>query len=583
MTTIFKLMKAYPMHITIALIFMLTELATELVLPLFMGRIIDLGIRTEDLNQTIIWGSLMIGVSLFAFVSGIINTYFAAYVAQHTGADLREKVYIKIQQFSFKNLDRFQTSSLITRLTNDVTQLERFVFMSLRIATRAPLLVIGSTVMALFVSVRLSLILLIALPLLIVFMMTLIKYGSVLFRQIQQKLDQVNKVMRENLSGIRLIKAYVREDEEAERFSKKSAALKDQTIFTLRLMDISGPVIMLVMNAAILLILFQARDAIISTQLDVGDVVAVLNYATRIMQAIGMLNWISMAYTRSKASINRINEVLDEPVDLTTGNHRLEHKETGSHLAFSSVRFRYQPDLKEALSIPHLNILKGEHVAIIGATGSGKSTFMQLIPRAYDPTAGHISLYGQALPTLTLDDLRQHIGYVPQSTQLFSGTVSDNLRFGKADATEEELILAAKDAAIHDTIMRLPHGYQTLIGQRGVNLSGGQKQRLSIARALVRQPALLLLDDATSALDLATERHILDQIKKRQATLIMVTQKISTMKQMDRILLFRDGHIEADGSHHTLLNDSTLYQTIAKSQHEEVAPWQEADINLEKK
>lgn len=570
MKTIVKLVAHYPKQILVALLFMLAELATELVLPLFMGKIIDTGIREADLDATIFWGSLMIGISLFAFLSGIINSFFSAYVSQQVGADLREQVYRKVQQFSFRNLDRFPTSTLITRLTNDVNQLQRFTFMLMRIATRAPLLIMGSAIMALIVDVRLSLVLIITLPVLIIFIVLFIRYGAKLFRQIQRKLDRVNQVMRENLAGMRLIKAYGRQTEEKARFHARSNNLKNHTIFTIRLMDLSGPVVTLVMNGAILLILFQARASVLTDQLAVGDVVAILNYAIRMMQAIGMLNWISMAYTRSKASVNRINEVLIEPIDLTSGPNTLTTESTRAHIDFQSVHFRYHASRPDALKAINLTISRGEHVALIGATGSGKTTLMELIPRAYDPTTGVVSLFSQPLPSLTLESIRQHIGYVPQSTQLFSGTVLENLRFGKPDATIEEVINAAKDAAIHETIMTLPNQYETTLGQRGVNLSGGQKQRLAIARALLRRPELLLLDDATSALDLATEGHILRAIKQRQTTLIMVTQKVSTMKQMNRIVLLERGRINANGTHHQLLKTSALYRTIAASQHEEV-------------
>ncbi|GEM04220.1 putative ABC transporter ATP-binding protein YfiB [Halolactibacillus miurensis] len=570
MKTIVKLVAHYPKQILVALLFMLTELATELILPLFMGKIIDSGIRQADLDGTIFWGSLMIGISLFAFLSGIINSFFSAYVSQQVGADLREQVYRKIQQFSFRNLDRFPTSTLITRLTNDVNQLQRFTFMLMRIATRAPLLIIGSAIMALIVDVRLSLVLVITLPVFIIFIVLFIRYGAKLFRQIQRKLDRVNQVMRENLAGMRLIKAYGRQNEERARFHARSNDLKNHTIFTIRLMDLSGPVVTLVMNGAILLILFQARASVLTDQLAVGDVVAILNYAIRMMQAIGVLNWISMAYTRSKASVNRINEVLVEPIDLTSGPNTLTPESTRAHIDFQSVHFRYHASRPDALKAINLTISRGEHVALIGATGSGKTTLMELIPRAYDPTSGEVSLFSQPLPSLTLESIRQHIGYVPQSTQLFSGTVLENLRFGKPDATIEEVIESAKDAAIHETIMTLPAQYETTLGQRGVNLSGGQKQRLAIARALLRRPELLLLDDATSALDLATEGDILRAIKQRQTTLIMVTQKVSTMKQMNRIVLLERGCINANGTHRQLLKTSVLYRTIAVSQHEEV-------------
>ncbi len=570
MLKVLSFLKLYKKPIYIALLLMFVELFVELLSPLFIAKIIDDGILKNDLSVVLIWGGIMIGLSFLGFAAGIINSFYAAHVSQSFGYDVRKSLFEKVQSFSFANLNRFPTSSLITRLTNDVTQIQVLVFMALRIAARAPLLVIGGVVMALIVNWQLALILVVAMPLLLLFMVWLMSKGVKLFRAVQEKLDAVNSVMRENLLAMRLIKAFLRKKHEQERFAKTNHELKDQTVTALRLIELTMPVLLLVMNLSILGVLWFGSFQVNANQANVGEIVALINYATRIMFAFSVFSFILMGFAIAKASSARISEVLDAEVDLTDGEGTsLTENTVQGNVQFDQVSFKYPDTEDKVLKDITFNVKAGETVAILGATGSGKSSLFQLIGRLYDVSNGAIYLDGQNIKTMKLDFLRKRIGYVPQEARLFSGTVIENIRWGKEDATMDDIARAAKAAQIHETIAKLPQQYETILGQRGVNLSGGQKQRISIARALIRKPKVLLLDDSTSALDLQTEAKILGAIKKQSCTTFIITQKISTVMAADNILLLEDGMIVAKGKHDDLMKKSALYQKIYASQHYE--------------
>lgn len=567
MLKLFSYLKSYKVLIGIAWFLMLVELFVELSSPLFMARIINEGIEQNNLTTVMIWGGIMIALSIVSFASGIINSFYASRISQGFGYDLRKEVFEKVQSFSFANLDRFPTSSLITRLTNDVRQLQMVVFMGLRIAARAPLQIIGAVIMSLIVNWRLALILFIVMPLLLLFMIWLMSKGVLLFQSVQRKLDTVNSVMRENLSGMRLIKAFLRKNHEQEKFATASEDLKQTTMKALRMVELSMPVLLFVMNTSILIILWFGNIQIANEQTNVGNIVALVNYATRIMHAFSVFTFILMGLARARASAERITEVLDVTVDLKDGEGSAEEPDRKGNLLFDHVSFQYPTTMENVLNDISFNVNNGTTVAVLGATGSGKSSLFQLIPRLYDVTAGAIYLDGEDIRTMSFDYLRKQIGYVPQETRLFSGTVRENICWGKDDATTEEIIDAAKAAQIHETIIKLPEQYETKLGQRGVNLSGGQKQRLSIARAMIRKPKILLLDDSTSALDLQTEAKILEAIKSLSCTTLIITQKITTVMVADTILLLEDGEVVAKGNHDSLLKDSELYQKIYQSQH----------------
>ncbi|OZM56979.1 ABC transporter ATP-binding protein [Lottiidibacillus patelloidae] len=567
MLKVLSFLKPYKIHVSVALFFMLTELAVELSQPLLMAKIIDDGIVQRDMNTVIVWGSVMVGISLIAFASGIINSFYAAHVSQGLGYDLRVRLYEKIQSFAFANFNTYPTSSLITRMTNDVMQIQQTMFMSLRIMMRAPLLIIGGLVMALLVNSKLAISILISVPLLFFFLIWVLRKGSKLYTSVQKRLDKVNSVMRENLFAIRLIKALVTRKHEGKRFNRANEDLKEKTVRALRLMEATTPILMVVMNFSIIVILWFGNFGVTNGSIQVGEVVAIINYTTRITAAMSIFSWIIMAFSRAKASSARIVEVIDEEVHLVDKKYANDKWQVRhGKVEFRNVTFQYPQ--ADSAAIEKLSFVAEplHTVAILGATGSGKTSLMQLIPRLYDVNSGAIFIDDTSIDRYKLKHLRSKVGVVPQEAMLFSGTIKENIAMGKEHATFEEIRAAAKSAQIHETIEKFPNGYETVLGQKGVNLSGGQKQRLSIARALVRKPKILLLDDSTSALDLKTEGKLLEAVKQYECTTIIVTQKISTAMEADTILLLEDGKLLTSGSHDVLIRNSELYQKIYASQ-----------------
>jgi ATP-binding cassette, subfamily B, multidrug efflux pump len=564
---VLSLLKPYRIAMGVAIALMLVELAVELMQPLLMAQIIDEGIAENNLDNVLKYGAIMLGFSLLAFTAGITNSFFAAYASQNFGFDLRKSLYEKVQSFSFANFNKFPNSSLITRMTNDVNQLQMTLFMCLRIALRSPLLVIGGMIFALTVNVKLALVFLLVIPPLLFFLIWIMKKATRMFTMVQERLDRVNGVMRENLGGIRLIRAFSRGTHEGKRFRNSNQGLMERTAYTLRLTETAIPVLLFFMNLTVLAVLWFGNIDIQSGRVSVGEVIAIVNYTTRITAAFSMFSWIIMVFSRATASTSRINEILVSEADLKSGNTKLEAGHAaGGKIEFTHVSFRYPDTEIDVLKEINFTANPGETVALLGATGAGKSSLFQLIPRLYDPTEGSVMVDGVDVRTLDFKHLRRQIGYVPQEALLFTGTIKENLAWGKEDATLEEMIEAAKNAQIHETIELLPDKYEALLGQKGINLSGGQKQRLSIARALIKNPRILLLDDSTSALDLKTEAKLLGAIKKYKCTTFIITQKISTAKEAEKILLLEDGRIIAEGGHDDLLAHSKLYQDIYHSQ-----------------
>ncbi|KZE64871.1 ABC transporter ATP-binding protein [Fictibacillus phosphorivorans] len=567
MRKVFSYLKAYRVAIGAALFLTLLELGVELLQPLIMAKIIDDGILKSDLSVVKFWGIVMFSLALAAFAAGIANSFFSAHVSQNYGFDIRRLVFEKVQSFSFVNFNKFPASSLITRMTNDVTQLQNTVFMSLRIMLRAPLLLAGGVIMSLIVNWKLAMVLVVALPFLLVFLKWVLNTAGSMFRDVQDKLDGVNRVMRENLMGMRLIKAFLRRDFEKDRFEQASVDLKVRTVSSLRLIEVSIPVLLFVMNIAILFILWFGSRQVNFGTIEVGEVVAIVNYSFRISSVLTIISFIIMAFSRAKASAQRIGEVLDTEVDLieAAGADRSLLLKQGA-VEFKDVSFSYPESDVPVLKNLSFSVKSGETLAILGSTGSGKTSLFQLVPRLYDVTAGEVLVDGKNVNEYPIETLRKGIGVVPQEAVLFTGSISENIGWGKEGASQNEIISAAKDAQIHETVEKLPNQYDTRVGQRGVNLSGGQKQRLSIARALVRKPKILMLDDSTSALDLKTEAKLLKALRTYSCTTFIITQKISTAMEADRILLLDDGAVEAWGTHEELLKNSPLYVRIVQSQ-----------------
>jgi len=588
-------LKKYRVAAIAALVMMLIELAVELAQPYLISKIIDNGIQQGDLSVVWLWGGVLVGSAVVAFAAGIASSFFASHASLGFGYDLREKLYEKVQTFSYAVFNRFATSSLITRLTGDVTQVQDTVFMSLRFMTRVPLVVIGSMIMAVIVNPRLGLLLVVMVPVLLIVVVWMIKKAALLFRNVQRRLDAVNGVIQENLTGIRLIRVFVRMGHEIERFAGFSGKLMKGTISALRLTETTMPFMLLMMNGCIIAVLWFGRVDIASGNATVGEVVAVINYLLRTIGAMSALSWILVTFSRASASAQRLNEVFNTEdtseteqtkelsasapsAETVTSSHFLQSSHSAKKqrtvqgaVEFRSVGFSYPNSEITVLDNITFTAKAGERIAIMGATGSGKSSLVQLIPRLYTEDQGKVRIDGTDAAELDLSMLRGAIGYVPQEVILFTGSVRENIAWGREDAALDEIVEAAKRAQIHETIENLPNGYDTLLGQRGVNLSGGQKQRLSIARALVRKPRILILDDSTSALDVATEGRLLDALEELSCTTFIITQKISSTTSADLILLLDDGQLIGQGKHEDLMESSELYRRIHESQYGEGA------------
>ena len=566
MKTVFRYALPYKWPMFIAIVLMLLELSVELIQPLLIGRIIDEGIMKEDLNTVVLWGSVMLALAFVALVTGVVNSYFAAHAAQSFGYDLRQALFGRVQAFSLAVFLRFPSSSLITRLTSDVTLAQNALFMGLRIMARAPLLVIGSLIMAFVVSPKLAIFLLIGAPFLVVFLVVMARKGVHLFGMVQQRLDGVNQLVQENLQAVRLIKAYLRGVFETDRFSKAADALKNDSVHAMRLMELILPVLLFIMNASFMAVLWFGADEVRNSGMPVGDVVAVVNYTMRMTSAFSMFSFLIVIFSRAKASSERMEELLVADDGLEQLTCRDDHLAGAVAVRFDNVSFRYKDAADDVLKNVSFHVPAGEKLVIMGATGSGKSTMLQLLPRMFTATQGTVSVDGQDIAQWPLHALRNLIGYVPQQSMLFTGSIAENVSWGKPDASADEIEEAARKAQIHSSIMHFAEGYATRVGQRGVNLSGGQKQRLSIARALIRKPSLLILDDSTSALDVKTESALWEALREEDTTMLIVTQKVSTARIADAILLVADGEVVGYGTHDQLLATSSLYREIDRSQ-----------------
>nr|WP_246483272.1 ABC transporter ATP-binding protein [Alkalicoccobacillus gibsonii] len=566
---IFVFLKKYKAMVGISIVLVLMELSVELFHPYLLARMIDDGVMQGDMETVVFWGIIMMGLTLLAFGAGVLNSFFATHAGQSTGYDIREQVYKRIQYSSFDRLKQFATSSLIMRLTNDVTQIQNSIVMTLRYMLRPPLVIVGALTMALIINYRLALVLVVVIPIVILLVGWVFKKGANQFKLVQTKLDGVNHVMRENLLGFKLVKAFVRRTTEASRFLNVNKSLRDKLISSLRLIELTQPMLLLLMNGSILLILWFGSESIPTGAISVGDVVAVVNYVLRISAALSSIPLVIMTFSRAKASSERLTEVLNSLEEEKTDEDQAISKQMKGSIQFQDVTFSYEekevPDLEEI----SFQVQSGQRVAIMGATGSGKSALFQLIPRLYRPKSGEIRIDEQPLESFNVIHMRRQISYVAQETFLFSGSIRDNICWGKPDATDEEMIQAAKDAQIHDVIMTLPNQYDAAVSQRGSNLSGGQKQRIAIARALIRNPRILLLDDSTSALDTKTEQRFLHALKQYECTTLMITQKVSTAMTSDYIVIIDQGRIVAQGSHQESKKKSKFYQAMLASQQKD--------------
>lgn len=571
MKTIFQFMRRYKWPAAIAFFLMLMELASDLIQPLFMARMINEGLLEENLHNVAFWGGCLFALALFSFISGVLNSFFSAHVAHSFGFDLRKALYSKIQSLTMATYLTFPTSGLITRLTSDVTQTMNIVFMMLRIAMKAPLMTVGSLIMAFVINAKLALILCVSFPFLLIFLVWMVSVGIKLFAQVQQRLDFVNRQLQEGLQAVRLIKAYMRGQYEESRFLSVAENLKFDTIKATRVMEIALPVLQFVMNISLLIVIWVGADAIRDNDILAGDLAAIINYAFRMTASFSIFSFIIIAYARAKASAERIEEILN----VEEGIEEVQKNEApvleNFSIRFDKVSFHYPTTEQYTLRNLSFSIESGEKIAIMGATGSGKSTILQLVEHFYEPNSGDIFINDQNIKDIPLQQLRRSISYVPQQSLLFSGTIADNLRWGQNDATIEQIIDATKKAQIHHSIESFDEQYETMIGQRGINLSGGQKQRIAIARALLKPASLLILDDSTSALDVSTEQKLWEALDQEAITMLVVTQKIQTAQTADRILLIDEGRLHGFGTHEQLMATNDLYAKIVASQQEVLA------------
>ena len=570
----FSYMRPYKKETILALILLTGMVVADLMIPRLTQRVIDVGIANKDMRVVITTSLFMVVVALVSAAFSIGNTIFSVKVAQSLAADVRNDLVDKVQTFSFGNLDKINTGQLITRTTSDINQIQMIFLLALRMLTRAPLWVIGASTMLILTSPRLSLKLVILIPLFLVVIWFFVKNAQPLFMTVQRKLDRLNQVMQENLAGIRVVKAFVREEHEKERFATANINLTNQTIKVYRMLAFLLPSITLILNLGIVLVIwFGGLDVIYGT-LSVGKIVAFTNYLFFALFPLIMLAAMTGPVASADASAGRVYEILDSEPNVKEAKIPAKLPVIKGKVAFEHVFFNYNGGSEEAV-LKDISFVAnpGETVAILGATGSGKSSLINLIPRFYDVTSGQITLDGVDIRELRLNFLRSQIGFVLQEAILFTGTIRENITFGRHDATEEEIIQAAKTAQAHDFIMRLPEGYESVIGEKGTNLSGGQKQRISIARALLVNPHILVLDDSTSAVDFETEAKLQASLeallasKERNAsTTFVVAQRISTVFTADKIIVLDKGSIAAVGTHHELMKTSRIYQEIYESQ-----------------
>jgi ATP-binding cassette subfamily B multidrug efflux pump len=575
----FPFFRKYKTMLILAPCLVIVDVICEIVQPELMSKIVDAGVGQKNLHYILQTGGIMIILSIIAIAANVGNIYCSSHASVGFSAELRKGLFNKIQEFSFAGLDKLNSASLVTRLTNDVNILQEVIMMSLRLLIRAPLMLLFAVVIAVRINAGLASVIAVAIPVLAISIYVILRRGLPFFEKVQRKLDQVNAVIQENMINVRVVKSFVREDFENKKFGGTNDELREISIKASGVVVLIMPVMQLVMNLSIAAIVWFGGNKIIAGSFQVGQLMSFITYITQILMSLMMLSMTIMTFSRSEASSKRILEVLNMDADITDSVDAKEKKLVVAlgKVEFENVFFKYHADSAEyVLKNINFSVAAGQTIAIIGATGSAKSTLVQLIPRLYEVTKGRILVDGRDIHEYTLLNLRTGISMVLQQNELFSGTIKQNLKWGDIHATDEAVIAAAKDAQAHDFIMSFPNQYETILGQSGVNLSGGQKQRLCIARAILRKPVILILDDSTSAVDMATEAKINTSLSSHLpgTTIFIIAQRINSIQGADKIILLDDGEITGTGTHDELLKTSAVYQEIYNSQQlkEAVAP-----------
>ncbi len=566
--TIFSHVGEYKKYAILSPLTIIGEVAMEVLIPTVMALIIDKGIKTGDVGYVVKMGILMICMSLVSLLFGALAGRFSAVAAMGFSKNLRKALFRKIQDFSFANVDKFSTASLITRLTTDVTNIQNSFMMFIRSAFRSPIMLVCAIIMAVRMNPKLSTVFLCAVPILGTAVFLIILKAHPRFEAMLKKYDSMNARVQENLVGMRVVKAFVREDYEKKNFRETADNVRKAQVFAEKLIILNGPIMQLCMYGSILAILWFGGNMTIEGNMGTGELSSFITYVMQILMSLMMLSMLFIMFVISRASLGRIYEVLkEEPTIKDAGGSEISAQD-GS-VVFENVSFSYFNDMNNlALENINLSIKSGETIGIIGGTGSSKTSLVQLIPRLYDATEGRVIVGGYDVKDYSIETLRNQVGMVLQKNVLFSGTIRDNLKWGDENATDEEIIDACKSACAHDFIMSFPDGYDTDLSQGGVNVSGGQKQRLCIARALLKKPKIIILDDSTSAVDTATDSSIRKAFREKLAdtTTFIIAQRISSVMDADRIIVMEDGRIDDMGTHAELLARNEIYQEVYNSQ-----------------
>jgi len=563
-----KYLKPYALFAVLTPLSMVGEVLGDLLQPKLMSKIVDDGVLGQDMNLIIRTGLLMLLVLIGGGACGIAASAFGGIASQSFSRDLRVDVFKRVMGLSFEQTDKFTTGSLVTRLTADITAIQQMVDFMLRMLVRDSLLFFGGIIMMLTLNVRFGIIILCALPIEIIMMIVILKKANPYYSIVAKRLDSVNSVVQENVTGARVVKAYVREDTEEKRFDDANISLMESNLRVQTLMAILQPLLMIILNLSVIAVIVIGGWQVQAQAMKVGEVMAAITYLTQVLHGVMMMSMMFQTLAKASASANRLREVLETDPVIKSGSVSLSDK-TGGTVSFKNVSFSY-PETKgrPVISDLTLDIKSGESVAILGATGSGKSSLVNLIPRFYDCTAGEVLVDGVNVKDCKLDELRKKVGIVLQKSELFSGTVEDNIKWGDKNATHEEVVSAAQAAQADEFIQKIPAGYEGIIAEKGASLSGGQKQRLSISRAVLKKPEILILDDSTSALDLGTEAKLRAEIDRKMngTTLIIIAQRIQSVKSCDRIAVLDHGKLCACDTHENLLKTCEVYQDIYASQ-----------------
>ena len=567
----FPFFRNYRKALILAPTLVIIDVFCEIVQPKLMSKIVDLGVSQKDMSYVLHTGGIMVALSILAIAANVGNIYYSSHASVGFAAELRKGMFNKIQKLSVSSIESLSSASLVTRLTNDVNILQEVIMMSLRLMIRAPLMLLFAVVIAININAGLASIIAIAIPVLAVSIYFILRRGLPFFEKVQRKLDKINATIQENLINVRVVKSFVREDFEKKKFGLSNNELREISVKASGTVVLILPVMQLVMNISIVAIVWFGGNKIISGTFQVGQLMSFITYITQILMSLMMLSMTLMTLARAGASSERILEVLNAKVDIFDSPSAKEKNLTVKlgKVEFENVYFKYHADGSEyVLKDISFTILPGETIALIGATGSAKTTLVQLIPRLYEVSKGRVLVDDTDVRDYTMQNLRKSVQLVLQQNELFSGTIKQNLKWGNPDASEEEIVSAAKDSQAHDFIESLPKQYETVLGQSGVNISGGQKQRLCIARALLRKPSVLILDDSTSAVDTTTEAKIREAFNGhlKATTKIIIAQRISSIQSADKIILLDNGEIIGQGTHDDLMKNNPVYQEIYNSQ-----------------